>query len=990
MRKTFYPDIAILLAVVLVLSCSKLRAQTYRILPLGNSITEGMGEEYIAESQRISYRKKLFDLLSAGGYNFDFAGHRNAGYELLSDADHGGIPGTRGQYVDRLLRDGYDERWGIQITPASTPYLDNYPADIILLHIGTNDITHGEGSGTSDIVNILNRIDEWEASSGTHVVVFIARIIRRTDSGASNTTTIQYNDNLASLVASRGDPSVILVNIETGAGINYNTELMSDGVHPTQSAYDKMGNKWYSSLSSYLNSVPASPDGLIAGGASGSSIQLSWNDRSANETGFEIERSVSPDPGSFTLIHTTGANVSSYTNTGLEENTQYYYRVRAVNSAGPSLYTSIEGSTTLAGALAAPGNLQATAVDQTTIRISWTDNSSTETAYIVERSENSGSGFTEIHTAVANVISYVDNTLKDGREYYYRVRASNGVVYSAFSNEASASTALFAPTGISATAVNEASIHLAWTDNSDSESTYSIERSESTGTGYNTIHTTSANATNYTDTGLTDGRTYFYRIRAGKGALYSIYSAVASATTHLAAPTGLRATSLNESTISLEWTDNSISESGYLIERSEDAGSTYKVIGAVSADIVSYADDGLLSGSQFVYRVRATNGNNYSAYSNEASASSNLTAPTGLVANKVDEATIQISWFDKSFSETAYLIERSESSGSGFSEIHTASANETFYEDYGLADGSTYYYRVRATNGDLNSEYSNEASATTDLTAPSALAVSPVNESSIHLTWSDNSVSESGYIIERSEDTSSDFSEIWTTFENTEAYSDEGLADGTEYFYRIRASKGEFSSEYSNESGTSTVLAAPTGLTAISLDEGSVSLTWVDNSESESAYIIERSEHSGSGYTEIYFCNPNAISYNDMGGNSGDHHYYRIRATNGILYSAYSNEVQSARSVPLSDSLFSFYPNPNKGQLTVVIRRTGEDISEAYIRLADFSGRVYYFKEVDLSDGRLIEVFEIQIPGTISNGFYSLTLITGSRSVSEKFVLIRE
>jgi fibronectin type 3 domain-containing protein/lysophospholipase L1-like esterase len=989
MRRTFYPDIALLFAVALSLLCSSLHAQTYRILPLGNSITQGMGEEYIAESDRISYRKKLYELLSAGGYDFDLVGHRNAGYGLFPDADHGGIPGTRAQYVDRLLEDGFDERWGAQITTGSAPYLDVYPADIILLHIGTNDITHGEGNATGDIVNILNRIDEWEASSGTHVVVFLAQILLRTDSPANNTITRQYNDNLAALLASRGDPTVILVDIESGAGINYNSEMMADGIHPAQSAYDKMGSKWYSSLHSYLSSIPASPDGLSAGGASATSIQLTWNDNSNNESGFEIERSKTSDPGSFSLIHTGGPGTGSYTDDGLDENTQYYYRVRAFNASGPSLYTSTEGSTTLSGALEAPGGLLATAMGESSIGIVWTDNSTSETAFLIERSQSSGSGFTEIQTTQANVNSYVDRSLTDGREYFYRVRATNGAVYSNYSQEASAFTELSAPTALSAGTVDEASIHLVWTDNSVSESAYSIERSESSVSGYGVIFTTTANASSYTDTGLPDGKRYYYRIRAAKADLYSAYTSVANAFTPLAAPTGLIALSLDESTIGLEWTDNSVSESGYLIERSEDLGSSYKVIGVVAANTVSYTDEGLVNGSQFVYRVRATSGSNYSVYSNPASAGANLSAPSGLLAQVVDATRIEISWTDESFSETAYIIERSESSGTGFSGIHAVSANVTSYEDSGLRDGRTYYYRVFATNGSLNSEYSNEASATTRLASPTGLTATSKNEESIDLVWTDNSLSESGYRIERSGNPDSGFTELESTPADVETYTDNGLADGSTYYYRIRASQGGSNSEYSNRSGATTKLAAPSGLTALSLQEGVVNLTWEDNSVSETAYIIERSATRGSGYAEIFIGAADAISHTDRDADGRDSYFYRIRATNGILFSDYCHEVQAARSIPLSDSLFSFYPNPNQGQITLVIRRNSEDISDAYLRLIDFSGRVHYTLELELPDGKQVEVFEIKLPPAIKNGFYSLTLITGTRTISEKFVLLR-
>jgi len=168
-----------------------------------------------------------------------------------------------------------------------------------------------------------------------------------------------------------------------------------------------------------------------------------------------------------------------------------------------------------------------------------------------------------------------------------------------------------------------------------------------------------------------------------------------------------------------------------------------------------------------------------------------------------------------------------------------------------------------------------------------------------------------------------------------------------------------------------------------------VKLAWVDNSVSETGYIIERSEQAGTGYSEIHLNPANTISYIDTELHGKDNYYYRIRATNGVIYSEYSNETRSAPDIPGSDSLFSFYPNPNHGYLTVVIQENNEDISEAFIRLVDFSGRVHFIEEIELSDGGQIEVVEIELPSTIRNGFYSLSLITNKRTMSEKLVLLK-
>lgn len=83
---------------------------------------------------------------------------------------------------------------------------------------------------------------------------------------------------------------------------------------------------------------PAAPSNLTAVAVSSSQINLAWQDNSDNETNFVIERKTST--GSYAVIATVGANVTSYNNTGLKKNTTYYYRVKAINAAGSSAYSN--------------------------------------------------------------------------------------------------------------------------------------------------------------------------------------------------------------------------------------------------------------------------------------------------------------------------------------------------------------------------------------------------------------------------------------------------------------------------------------------------------------------------------------------------------------------------------------------------------------------------------------------------------------------------
>jgi FtsP/CotA-like multicopper oxidase with cupredoxin domain len=83
---------------------------------------------------------------------------------------------------------------------------------------------------------------------------------------------------------------------------------------------------------------PSAPTGLGASAVSTSQIDLAWTDTSGDETAFSIDRS--DDGVNYTSIASPGANVTTYSNTGLAADQTYYYQVAAVNGAGPSDYSN--------------------------------------------------------------------------------------------------------------------------------------------------------------------------------------------------------------------------------------------------------------------------------------------------------------------------------------------------------------------------------------------------------------------------------------------------------------------------------------------------------------------------------------------------------------------------------------------------------------------------------------------------------------------------
>jgi PKD repeat protein len=92
--------------------------------------------------------------------------------------------------------------------------------------------------------------------------------------------------------------------------------------------------------------LPSAPTNLTATPISRSQINLNWSDNAANEAGFKIERCTGATCTNFVQIATVGANVKTFSNTGLKRNTSYRYRVRAYNGGGDSAYSNIAGAKT--------------------------------------------------------------------------------------------------------------------------------------------------------------------------------------------------------------------------------------------------------------------------------------------------------------------------------------------------------------------------------------------------------------------------------------------------------------------------------------------------------------------------------------------------------------------------------------------------------------------------------------------------------------------
>ncbi|HZJ54372.1 MAG TPA: fibronectin type III domain-containing protein [Myxococcaceae bacterium] len=451
----------------------------------------------------------------------------------------------------------------------------------------------------------------------------------------------------------------------------------------------------------------APPTSLSATPGSGQ-VSLSWA-APVGASGYQVKRST-VNGGPYATVGCSAG--TSFVDTGLTNGTTYYYVVAATYTGGPvaggaSANSSQAMATPQAGTPQPPTGLTATP-GNTQVSLSWTA-SSGATSYNVKRATVSGGPYTTVGNTGAT--SFTNTGLTNGTTYFYVVTALNASGESGNSTQVSATPQAPVPqppTGLTATPGN-AQVSLSWTASSGATS-YNVKRATVSGGPYTTIN--SPGTTSYTDTGLTNGTTYFYVVTAVNASGESGNSSQASATPQgvaPAAPTGLTATPGNAQ-VSLSWTASSGATS-YNVKRSTVSGGSYATVGTTGG--TSFTNTGLTNGTTYYYVVTAVNASGESGNSFEASATPQAVVPappTGVTANQNKPGRLSVRWTQSvTPGVTQNGIYRRTSSGT-YPPTPTATipAN-TQYQDNGLTRGTQYCYVVTAISGAGSSAQSNES-----------------------------------------------------------------------------------------------------------------------------------------------------------------------------------------------------------------------------------------------------------------------------------------
>ena len=281
-------------------------------------------------------------------------------------------------------------------------------------------------------------------------------------------------------------------------------------------AVNSVGESAYSNIvSGKVKSVtpePSAPVVKIGNSASSGKPMLTWNAVSG-ATSYKVYRATSKS-GTYSLLGTV--TTTSYTNTGAKAGMTYYYKVKAVNSAGESAYSNVVSGratvTTLTmGHSASSGKPQLT----------WKAVSGA-TSYKVYRATSKNGAYSVINTTKA--LTYTNTGAALGTTYYYKVEALNAAGKSmGFSAIVEGKVAPVLAVGYSSVSGKP---QLTWKA-VPGATEYQVYRSTQQNSGYSKINTTTA--TSYVNTGAKAGTTYYYRIVAVKGTAVSDFSNIVSA-----------------------------------------------------------------------------------------------------------------------------------------------------------------------------------------------------------------------------------------------------------------------------------------------------------------------------------------------------------------------------------------------------------------------------------------------------------------------------
>jgi len=424
----------------------------------------------------------------------------------------------------------------------------------------------------------------------------------------------------------------------------------------------------------------SAPSGLTASARSPSQVDLGWFDNSVGETGQVLERSTDSSFTSPTSI-ALAAGQQSYSDTTLAAGTTYWYRVKAVNGATSSAYSNVAQVSTPAAASYAASVIADRPVSYWRLG----ETSGTIAGDITVANPGTYNGPPTLGAASLLGTDQVDSAVGfDGAGDDVRVGQSGSlditgpVTVEAFVKPTSLPAAgslrsIIAKTGSYALQLNGPTVEFTLLQLGVNRRLQAPAGTIAAGGTYEVVGTydgatqrlyvngrlvASAALTGATDVtisgvriGSWDGAQQFFVGTIDEAAIYNKTLSAAQVAAHFAAsqlplgtPSGLTATPVSSSQISLAWADNASAETAQVLQRSTDSAFSAPTSISLGANVQSYADSGLAAGTTYWYRVRAVDASNGSAWSPVASAATQAAPPPASYASVIGTDT-PVAWW---------------------------------------------------------------------------------------------------------------------------------------------------------------------------------------------------------------------------------------------------------------------------------------------------------------------------------------------------------
>ena len=601
--------------------------------------------------------------------------------------------------------------------------------------------------------------------------------------------------------------------------------------------------------------------------------------------------------------------------------------------------------------------------DYSKMNLAWRNNSP-GTSFRIERTlapSTPSSTWTLIYTAPSGTISYQDTGLNFSTNYCYRIDAFSGSL-SSRKVEVCTTTTLHSPVWNSVIAVSTTQINLSWQDVTGNTG-YKIERKAGSGS-WSDLTNLAAGVTTYSDTGLTCGTTYTYRVSALSASGYSLpgdeRSTIAlPCSPTLAGPTGMTTTGMTVSWGAVTGAAN------YTMQYKLLSGGAYANYGPCSGiAAVSCSVTDLDSGKQYFFTVKATNASGDSAWSNEVNGFTLPTAPTissvtrqACSSSGNSSTTATINWGDVT-GETGYYVEYAYCNQSSNNPANCATTSGYWIGWYSAGSpaqdattwpytmslpGYAYRFRVYSTvnSGNTKSSVSGEGAVWACMAPLTQNAITPISTTSLSVSWT-NIHGNTNYEVQRqicdgicSGDTCSSvggYSPVQTLSYNDASWTDTGLTQGTSYSYKIRAYNTTTHAGLtappdvlSNEKCLSTPPPAPDTVTLSNVTSGQVTLNWQNQGSGQyTGYVIERSINSNDnpgtdsnagnwgGWTAVKtITDPGTLTYTDTGLTAGYGYKYRVKAAYGSSSYTATTVEKYTRTIPSTPSMYSLSPTPD-------------------------------------------------------------------------------